>query len=163
MAVIKDLVDLVTQLDESVTDRKIRDLVLPVKEKALDVQREHLAVETKLLESERKLFQSEKRHAEEIAQLHEQHRARTCNLEKEYADLESRHRALQDRSLVLHHGLLWDSKLNPHCPVCKTPLSEMSDARFAHCPRCRRAHEFRVSGREVVFEEIKKIIQESGT
>ena len=163
MTVIKDLVDLVTQLDESVTDRKIRDLVLPVKEKALDVQREHLAIETKLHASERNLFESQKRHAEEIDRLHEQYRATIANLEKEYADLKSRHRALQDKSLVLHHGLLWDSKLNPHCPVCKTPLSEMSDSRFAHCPKCKLAHKFRVPGREVELEEIKQIIQQSVT
>lgn len=60
MSLVNDLMDLVTQLDRSVMDRRVSDMVLPTKEKALEVQREHLAIEAKLLESERKTFETQK-------------------------------------------------------------------------------------------------------
>jgi hypothetical protein len=46
MSLIKDLVDLSTQLSNSITDRKTRELLLPLKEKTLEVQQEQLRIET---------------------------------------------------------------------------------------------------------------------
>ena len=58
MSLIKELVDLATQLNDSITDRKTRELFLPLKEKILEVQREQ--------------FEIEQRHAETIRNLQQQ-------------------------------------------------------------------------------------------
>jgi len=45
MSLIKELVDLVSQLNKSITDSKIRELLLPLKEKTLEVQQDQLRIE----------------------------------------------------------------------------------------------------------------------
>jgi hypothetical protein len=55
MGSITDIVALVTQLDASITDRKQRELFLPLKEKLTDLQRELLRVETAAKEEVAKL------------------------------------------------------------------------------------------------------------
>jgi uncharacterized protein with PIN domain len=76
MSLITDLVSLAKQLDTSISDRKQRELLLPVKEKLLDVEREQ--------------FQLETRHAKEIERLQSEHA-------KVVADLQSKIQSIQSR------------------------------------------------------------------
>ena len=66
MGAIKDLVDLCTKLDESIKDRKIRDLFLPIKEKTLDVRTEFVELSENHA-AEREVLR--KKHEQEIAKL----------------------------------------------------------------------------------------------
>jgi hypothetical protein len=119
MSPIKALVDLVTQLDKSVTDRRVRDIVLPIKEKALDVQREHLAIETQL-------FESQKLHAKEIDELKSQNAAEMLNLRERLAEYEDRKRILSrytfDKSTGTYIRIQLNIDFAPNV-YCKTRLS----------------------------------------
>ena len=75
MSLITELVALVTQLDASITDRKIRDLFLPVKEKILEVQRDQ--------------FYLERKHAEEMDALKASHTAAIAAFKNKQAKTKS--------------------------------------------------------------------------
>ena len=77
MSAIKDLVDLVTQLNKSVTDRRIREAFLPVREKVIEVQHE-------LLELEKAQFESERKHHAEVAELKTLHTNEVAELKRQH-------------------------------------------------------------------------------
>ena len=81
MTLIKDLVHLGTQLHQSVTDRKTRELLLPLQEKTLAVQQEQLRIE--------------QRHIETVASLNQEHADAKGKLEHRIAALESENAELK--------------------------------------------------------------------
>lgn len=42
---------------------------------------------------------------------------------------------IKEPKLILKFGIYWDKELNPYCPVCKTPLTLISDSR-PNCYKC---------------------------
>ena len=102
---IPALVSLVIQLDSLVTDRKVRDLMLPVKELAIRVQQEQL-------DFERKTFA-------EVTELHVSYGDKITELQRENAALKAASRLPVDRGI------------NPRslatCPKCRLDAAELTD------------------------------------
>lgn len=116
MGAIKDLVDLVDKLNTSVTDRKTRELLLPLKEKATDAQRE--------------IFHAERHHAEEMDKLKAEHRDAMTRLEMENAALRAKQAPTPEAKFNPEIGTWFDSSSSIHyCPRCwggKTQVSPMT-------------------------------------
>jgi len=84
MGAIKDVIDLVEKLDNSIKDRKTLDLLLPIKNKIIDIEREQLNLE-------KAHFQMELKSNEEKLDLISLH-------EKEVSDLKSKIKELESNS-----------------------------------------------------------------
>ena len=124
MSLITELVALASQLDASITDRKIRDLFLPLKEKILEVEREQ--------------FHLERKHAEEMDAL-------TASKSEEVFALKSQILAMQNKQS--------QSIPADPCPFCNRPTGELQDMKkdrtFGHlglqvgyykCAKCGKTY-----------------------
>lgn len=80
---VKSLADLVSKMDLLITDRKMRDAFLPLKEAAATVQIEHL--------------KAERQHAEEKDRLKADHAQTVAKLSQEIADLKAADLAAESR------------------------------------------------------------------
>jgi len=73
MGAITDVVNLVLELEKRVTDRKILDLLLPIKQKIHDAEKENFELEKVQFRQEKKFHEEKERllktHAEEISKL----------------------------------------------------------------------------------------------
>lgn len=123
MGALKDLVDLATQLDASIKDRRTRELFLPIKEKLVEVREEQ--------------FELRQQHAEEVLALKAEHEAVTTEREqahaakvtalgKEIASLRAQLEQQQSADeFVTHEGILWKKKQgggfdsSAYCPKCR--------------------------------------------
>lgn len=133
MSAIKDLVDLLTQLVESVQDRKTKDQLLPLREKVLEVREAQ--------------FEMEQRHAEELSELKEEHAAQVAELKAEVTRLV----AENDRPKVTltfreDTGTYVDSDSGLHyCTYClkQLPPTEQPMQDHGHgwlCPLCSKSY-----------------------
>jgi len=95
MGAIKDAVDLVIELEKRITDRKILDMLFPIK------QAIHKASEENL-ESERNNFQLERKHHEEVANLKSSHEKEVAKLSSEIEDLNSKLKTASEPSFGIH-------------------------------------------------------------
>lgn len=155
MTAIKDLVDLVAQLDQSIKDRRTRDLFLPLKEKTIDVRGEMLELKTQ--------------HADEIATLKAEHAKMKTQIEEKHAkavaDFQSQidklkaKQAQPEHEYTEHRGVLFRRLANgkiqdeAYCPVCKIPMTSLQGMLPFSCSKCERSASF--TGRD-----IKRIIAE---
>ena len=123
MGAIKDLVDLVTQLDASISDRKTRDLFLPVKEKTIEAQQEN--------------FRLERQHAEEMDKIKTEYlnamehlHVENRKLKQSHADEMSNANAIID-AFRAQKTPTADAKFSP-----KTGTWFDASSNTHYCPRC---------------------------
>jgi len=99
MGALKDCVDLIEKLDKSIKDRKILDVLFPIKEKL------HLAA-TEQLELERKIFNTERdlkneidrlnaTYSKEVKDLNTMHSKEVSELNKEVSELHAENQKLK--------------------------------------------------------------------
>ena len=82
MGALTDVIDLIEKLDKSIKDRKILDLLFPIKDKIHQAERENLAIE-------KEHFQLEKQHAKEMSDLNLSHSKEVSDLKEQISALES--------------------------------------------------------------------------
>jgi ribosomal protein L37AE/L43A len=132
MTAIKDLVDLVTQLDASRFDSKTREAVLPIKEAALEVQRE--------------AFRLERQHAEEMNALKAENAELRIKVnQRPVAVFNKQTGTWLETSSGLHYcPRCWqDEKWSPMrdnkhgwtCPSCNRTFAEFADKAAEYASR----------------------------
>ena len=82
MGALKDCVDLLEKLDKSIKDRKILNILFPIKEKLHQVSKEQLALE-------REIFDTERKHQEEMENLKSAHSKEMSKLQAENQKLKA--------------------------------------------------------------------------
>jgi beta-phosphoglucomutase-like phosphatase (HAD superfamily) len=131
----KAVVELVAKLDSLITDRKTRELLLPLKEKLIEAQQEN--------------FNLQRQHAEEMGNLKAEYHALQASHAKEVDNLHATIRALQAKQLPTQQaefdqdmGAWFDSPSRlhycPHCWVTKKESSPMTKTTGGLiCPVCQ--------------------------
>jgi ribosomal protein L37AE/L43A len=152
MSLVKDLVDLATQLDNSISDRKIRELFLPLKEQLLAVERDQ--------------FELERRHTQEMAQLNAEHDHFVSQLKAnhaaEVANLQAVIQKLQEQQgeFVEHYGAMFKRKPGGgyhhavYCPDCKGPMVSRGNLLPFNCAKCKRTLNFAGEKLQQVLAEL---------
>jgi len=91
MSALKDLVDLAAQLSQSITDRKTRELLLPLKELVTEAKEENFRLTTAHAEEvaalKAKAFEANRHHADEMATLKSHYEQVMRDLKAENAKL----------------------------------------------------------------------------
>ena len=128
MGAIKDLVDLVTQLDASRLETRTREAVLPIKEAALAVQRES--------------FQLEQAHTEEMADLNAAHTEEIDKLQAENAALCAKIHSTPEAEFLARTGTWLERSSGIHyCPRCRQDGKWSPMQTHEHgwtCPSCEK-------------------------
>jgi hypothetical protein len=131
MGAIKDLVDLVTQLDASRLETRTREAVLPIKEAALEVQRES--------------FQLDQQHKEEIDGLKARHAEEMEELKAENAALCAKIHSTPEAEFLPQTGTWLERSSGIHyCPRCRQDGKWSPMQTHEHgwtCPSCEKFFE----------------------
>jgi hypothetical protein len=105
MGAIKDVVDLVLDLEQRTTDRKILDALFPIKQKIHEAEKEQLQLEKAQFQMEKahhqEMTELKKAHAEEIAALNKSHNEETVALKQQLVELQG-----QNSPAQVHVGLI---------------------------------------------------------
>lgn len=154
MGTIKDLIDLVTQLTDSVKDRKFAAELREIQRMISNLQSEQAALyeqNFKLMADNKELTQTIYSLQQEIAECKDQE---ICN----------------KKMLSLKFGVLWDKENNSYCPVCEKPTSQVTwgtfDRRQCHslfCPNCNHTYVLKdKNGAGIHYMDALKVLNESG-
>jgi hypothetical protein len=129
MGTIKDVVDLTTQLANSVQDRKVSTEIFKIQSLILSVQKEDTALASENLDLQKKIFELEK----EIFNLQNKHAGEISNLQNKIIALEEKFSTnnLQDKYVFIKELGIYKSKESGHyfCASClmkniESPLTE---------------------------------------
>jgi hypothetical protein len=133
MGAIKDIVDLTTQLNNSVQDRKLAAEILQIQMLILTVQKddaelvsENLDLKKKIFELEKEIFSIKQGHADEISNLKDKHKKEILTVEEKFST-----KNLQDKYDFIKELGIYKSKESGHyfCTSClmnniESPLTE---------------------------------------
>ena len=90
MGAIKDAIDLIEKLDKSINDRKILDLLLPIKQKIQEAKEENFELEKSQFYKERKILEEKDHlislHTKEVSNL-------TSNIKELESQLETKNKS----------------------------------------------------------------------
>ncbi len=138
MSAIKDIVDLTTQLSNSVQDRKLATEILQIQRLILTVQSDDAALVSENLDLKKKIFELEK----ENLNLKNKHSEEISNLQKKILALEEKSSTinLRDRYDFVKELGIYKSKESGHyfCTSClinniESPLTDRQNGW--HCER----------------------------
>lgn len=143
MGAIKDIVDLTTQLSNSVQDRKLAAEILQIQTLILSVQKENTALVSENLDLKKKIFELEK----ENLNLQNKHSEEISNLQKKILSLEeeSSAKSLRDKYNFNSTYGIYESKESGHyfCTSClmkniESPLTEKQNGWQCELKDCNK-------------------------
>jgi ribosomal protein L37AE/L43A len=141
MGAIKDVVDITTQLANSVQDRKVSAEIFKIQSLILSVQKDDAELVSENLDLKKKIFEFEK----EIFNLQNKHAGEISNLQNKILALEEKFSAnnLQDKYVFAKELGIYKSKESGHyfCTSClmkniESPLTEKQSGWHCELKDC---------------------------